>query len=320
MTVPWVPPRRTHHLRVFVVGLGLVVTGLAALLFAVQMEAVAPATGVVTARDLQEVRSLVAGLAEPGWYEGELDLSQFGHVRVRLSGQGEIATDPAEARPVAQLHRWTESDRQTFLKNMRFHRVRPGDQVWPGQVLAMIRSEDLRLRVLQLRDRLKEQESRGEDQSGTARDLDRLNDRLAQGVLYVPDCAERWLVLEVRAAWQQAVEPGDPIATLVPIDTKTGQPCDLEVRLDFEEKHLSEVRPGQAVRLYSNVYNHRLHGTAEARIGHVEPWGEPTPGSERRFHATATLTRAPFALPLGSTVKAEALVGRKPVYRIILER
>ena len=39
----------------------------------------------------------------------------------------------------------------------------------------------------------------------------------------------------------------------------------------------------------------------------------------RRFHALAPITRAPFALPLGSSFHAEISIGRKPVYRIILE-
>ena len=45
-------PRRKSHLRVFGLSLGLVVLCLAGLLFGVSLEAIAPATGTVTARDL----------------------------------------------------------------------------------------------------------------------------------------------------------------------------------------------------------------------------------------------------------------------------
>ena len=70
MTATWPPPRPTCHLRVFAVCLSLVALALLTMLFGVQLEAVVPATGTITAKNLIEVRTRLAGLVEPGWYEG----------------------------------------------------------------------------------------------------------------------------------------------------------------------------------------------------------------------------------------------------------
>src|SRR5262249_57625556 len=98
MSSAWSPPRRAYHLRVFGVSLGLIAAGLAAFLFGVRMEAVEPATGIITARDLEEVRSTLEGLIEPGWYEGEIE--EGGHkVRVPVDSQGPALTHPAAPPP-----------------------------------------------------------------------------------------------------------------------------------------------------------------------------------------------------------------------------
>jgi hypothetical protein len=131
------------------------------------------------------------------------------------------------------------------------------------------------------------------------------------------------MAVRVRASPSQAVQPGDSVATVVPIDPQTRQPLDLMVRLEVEEKHWGQLwgEPGgdQAVRILSNVYSERTHVPAEGHIERLEPWGESGSTDERRFHALARITKAPHPLPLGSSCKAEIVVGRKLVYRIILE-
>jgi hypothetical protein len=69
------------------------------------------------------------------------------------------------------------------------------------------------------------------------------------------------------------------------------------------------------------MYNHRLHGWAEARVERVDPHGETAANGERHYHVWAAVTHVPFPQPLrlGSSCKAEIVVGRKPVFRIILE-
>jgi hypothetical protein len=324
MSVGWRPPRPTHHLRVFGISLILVVLCLAAFLFGVQMEAKVPATGVVTARDLQEVRATIAGLAEPGWYDGVVAAPGAAPLRVRVDSQGNGSTDPAAA-PATAVHgyEWSDGERRLRVQELRFHRLEPGDVLWPGQVLATVRADDLRSRMDAIDDQLKEQESRGEPSPALLRERDRLRERLAQTVLHVPECGQAWMALAVSVAQLQAVGPGDVLATVVPIDPHTRQPLDLLARLTVDEKHwgaLCRASLGeQTVRIYSNAHNHHLHGHAEARIERLEPAGEPTATGERQFHALAAITQTPYVLPLGSSFKAEIVVGRKLVYRIILE-
>ncbi|MBY0526236.1 MAG: HlyD family secretion protein [Gemmataceae bacterium] len=319
MSVPWVPPRPTYHLRVFAVSLVLVVLCLVGLLFGVHMEAVAPVTGTITARDVQEVRSLLPGLIEPGWYEGEISLPGNTFLSVRMDSQGNGRVDPVVGAVETVIHHeWLDNGRKRAVKPGGFHRLQPGDELWPGQVVAALRADDLRFQVQRIEDQLKERESRGDSLGALVRERDRLRTQLSQAILTAPE-KENSLVLEVRVAPLQAVQPGDSIATLVPIDPQTHQPRDLVARLDVDEKHWDLLKPGQSVRVRSNVHNHRLNGCAAARIERMEPAGEAYGGGDRRFHALAPITASPFHLPIGSSFQAEVIVGRKLVYRIILE-
>jgi len=272
MTATWSPPRPTYHLRVFAVCLTLVAAALLVMLFGVQLEAVVPATGTITARDLIEVRTRLSGLAEPGWYEGQ-----------------------------------------------RFHRLEPGDILQPGQALATVRDEVLRLQLQRVEDRLKDMPERGDAYDALIRERDRLRDYQAQGILRAPASGACWLVTAVRVAPLQKVDAGDVLAVIVAADPVTHLPTDLVARLDVDERHWANVAPGQTVRLSSNSFNPRLFGHAQARIDRLEPLGEAQPSGERVFHALAAITQSPFVLPLGSSFQAEVLAGKKPVYRIILE-
>jgi len=314
MTAAWVPLRPTYHVRVFTVCLVLVVLFLAGLLFGVELEAVVPAAGVITARDLREARALVGGLVEPGWYEGEVG----GHrVRMDAHGNGRLDPNAGAAGPVA-AHEWARNGSKVPVKGKTFHRLKPGDELWPGQVFAAVRTDELRFRLQTIEEQIKEGESRGPN-GALMRERERLRELLSQAVLHAPEGDDRWLALEVRVSPLQAVSPGDVVATLAPIDVKTGQPRDLMARLEVKEEHWGSLSPEQSVRLHSAVHNHRLHGNAEARIERLEPGGHSSGNGERRFHALAPVTTAPFALPIGSSFKAEVVVGRKVVYRIILE-
>jgi hypothetical protein len=149
---------------------------------------------------------------------------------------------------------------------------------------------------------------------------DWLRERLADTVLHVPRSAQLWQAVEVAVRPLQAIVAGDNIATLVPLDQATKQPRGLAAQLEIDEKHAGALTTGMPVRLQSTLYNHRLHGWAEARIERVYPRAELGPDGQRRFRALAAITRAPFQIALGSSVHAEIVVGRKPVYRIILEQ
>jgi hypothetical protein len=127
------------------------------------------------------------------------------------------------------------------------------------------------------------------------------------------------MALEVGVKPGEKVDAGEVLAILAPVDRRTHEPLDLIAELDIEEKHCGDVAPGQTVRLYSNMHNHRLHGTATATIERIEPWGKRAADGKRYFRALATIAETPFPLLPGSTFKAEIVTGRKQMYRIILE-
>lgn len=317
MSAPWVPPHPTYHLRVFVICLAIVVLSLLGFLFGVRMEALVPATGIITARDYQEIRTPLAGLIEPGWYAVELYQPSGAVVRFRLDAQGDGVGEPTNGRSLIVRQYRLPDGRSLRDEARHYHKLQPGDELWTGQVLATLRCDEQRFR-------LKDLEVRDEELSSTARERLRrekawLVQQLEQATLRVPAGADLWLAVEVRVAPLQAVAAGDVVAALVPLDSATRTPRDLVARLDIDEKHCAEVEPEQSVRIYSQMHNHRLHGWASARLERLEPWGEAHTEGGRWFRAQAPITEAPFTLPLGSSFKAEIVVGRKTVYRIILE-
>ncbi|HYT90240.1 MAG TPA: hypothetical protein VEL76_16150, partial [Gemmataceae bacterium] len=167
--------------------------------------------------------------------------------------------------------------------------------------------------------RLKDLEARGRPVEGLRGERDALVQHLVRGALRVPESHTLWIVLKVHVEAGAAVKPGDAVALVAPLDPSTRQPLDPIVHLEINDKHCAEVAPQQTVRLSFAMYNHRHHGYAEAVLERVEPLGE-TIGGERRFRAVAAVTQAPFPLRPGAGCKAEIVVGRKRVYRIILEQ
>ena len=101
MSTTWIPPRRTYHLRVFAISLVLVLLCLVGFLFAVCLEAVVPATGIVRARHQEEMRSTVEGTVELGWYEGVLADPAGAPLTVRVDGKGNGLTDHLIGGPSA---------------------------------------------------------------------------------------------------------------------------------------------------------------------------------------------------------------------------
>jgi hypothetical protein len=256
MAEPWKPPTRLARLTLFAVSVLAVTACLLVFLFAVPLEAVAPASGTISSRFLTEIRSPLAGLIELGWYEGEL---------------------PGQSPPKPKT---------------AFHRLEPGEVVQPGQVIAWVRPDPW----------WQEEEP--------------LERRVP---LKVPGDHEAWLVVEVRASAQQAVAPGDPVATVVPIDPQTRHPLGLIAHLEVEERHVGEVHPGASVRVSSGVFNQRLHGTVTGQVEKVSPQGQAGASSQRCFLVQVALEGCPLPLPLGSSCKGDVVLGRKLIYRMILE-
>lgn len=134
----------------------------------------------------------------------------------------------------------------------------------------------------------------------------------------LPASATHWLILEVHFSDGQKIEAGDPIVTIYPIVALDDLPFH-PVRLEIEEKNAGSVEQGQDVRLFSNMYPHRSHGTAKGIIEHLEPTGVEGANGRRLFHAWVRVIESPFPLKLGSSVRAEVIVGRKRTFQIILE-
>jgi hypothetical protein len=312
------PPGRTGYLRLFLLSLSLVLVCLLGLLFGVRMEAVVPATGIVKARDQQDLRALVAGPVEPGWYEGEVVRPGAVPLRARLDADGNGQTDPAQGGVLPVQAGELADGSGLRVGPTRWHRLRAGDMLWPGQPVARVRAEDLRQQFLHVEQRLQERQSQGETDPALRAEHELLRERLAQAVLRAPTGEPSWLVLKVHVEPLAPVRPGDAVALVAPCDA-TGRPRDLVAELEVSESHGNGLEPGQAVRLYSTMYNHRLHGHAEARLEHLDPWADGGQDGSRLFHAVAAITNSPFPLPLGSSLKAEVVTGRKAVYRLILE-
>jgi hypothetical protein len=318
MSVPARPKTPTTYLRVFFVSLTLVLLGLGGFLFGVRMEAVVPATGIIKARDQQEVRALIAGLIDLGWQAAEIPGASGKVVAARLDPDGNGLTDPGQGKSLA-VRGYVLEDESGKAVPLHFHKLQAGDVLWPGQVLGRVRTDELRLELSRVEERLIELQSQGQSDQALLSRRDLLRGRMAQAVLRTPAGAWPWLVLKVRVEPLAAVRPGDAIVLIAPCDPTTKQPRDLIAELTLSEAQSQGLEPGQAVRLYSTMFNHRVHGHAEARLERIDPFVEEGPGGERQLRGLAAITVAPFALPLGSSFRAEIVTGRKAVYRIILE-
>jgi hypothetical protein len=311
--------RPTYHLRVFIISLVIIALALAGALFGVRVEAVVPASGTITARELREARARLSGLVELGWYEAEVARPDGAPLPVRVDdeGNGVGLLDGATLR--VRQGELTDGELRLTVRERRLHRLQAGELLWPGQPLAQVRDDALRLRLATLDDQIKDHMQRSEPCDALIRERDRLREHHARATVFAPGSGERWLLVELRAAPAQKVNSGEVVAVIVAADPQTGQPRDLVARLDVEEKHWAGVAAGEKVRLHSAVYNSRHFGSAEAVIDRLEPSADTTVAGDRRFHALAPITQSPVALPLGSSFQAEIVVGRKLIYRVILE-
>lgn len=315
------PAKPTSHVKIFTVSLVLIVVCLVSFLFGVRLEATVPATGFIVADEQQEVRAPLFGLMDLGWHEGTMALADGATLKVRVDHQGNGVTEPRAGQPSQPVHGYKLAGGQDVLPaELKFHPLKAGDEIWPGQVLAWIRADDLQMQLHKLKGRLEDLQSRGEPGREVMVEFNLLKDRLEQAVIRAPQTRDPWLVLKTFVTPLQAVKPGDAIALIAPLDPRSRQPRELLAMLDIDEKHAGEVEPGQAIRLYSSMYNQRLHGHAEGVIDRLEPHGEVGSGGERHFRAVARVTVSPVALRPGSSFRGEIVVGRKPVYRVILEQ
>jgi hypothetical protein len=134
-----------------------------------------------------------------------------------------------------------------------------------------------------------------------------------------PDDEELWLVVAVHVQPGEVVTAGQRLMTLAPLNPETKEPRELMIVLEVNEEYAAEVKTKQKLRVTSNLYNERTHGKFDAVVERVEPLALIGEDGKRRYRVSAVLEGRPPRLLLGSGVKAEIVLGKKPVYRIILE-
>jgi len=125
----------------------------------------------------------------------------------------------------------------------------------------------------------------------------------------------RWQVVEAPVASGESVAVGQILVRMVPVDPERRQ----AVRLEIGETQVGDVSVGQPVRLASKMWPPRVHGYATGVVSRLEPMGLEGERNVRKFVVHVDITASPFALRLGSGVKADIVTGRKPAWRIILE-
>jgi multidrug resistance efflux pump len=193
-----------------------------------------------------------------------------------------IARDMTELRaPVPGLVEMERSE-----KNRR-NKIEPGDEVSGGQTLAVVKPSEWW--------------------------------RGGPTIIKAPETDSLWLVAAVDVSHGEGVTAGQRLLTLVPLEPQTRRPRELLARLSISEEHAIEVQPGQQLRVTSNLYNERIHGKFSAVVERIEPMAVVGEDGKRRYTILAVLDDPPGPLLLGSSVKAEIILGRKRVYRIILE-
>ncbi len=257
------------------------------------MEASVYSEGVVRAKEQQILRTPRAGLVKLGWYEGRATIKGK-TMSVRLDEKGNGVSHPGEGESQT-ITSWTSESNQE-KKSLAFHRLQEGEFLWPGQLVAQIES------VSEMPDL--------SSKSGTPRFHS----------LRVPPTYALWQVLKIYVDPSSFVKPGDAIVMIVPVHPATKEPLDLFVELKIPEEKAAEVAVGQKVRIYSQVFNRRLHGSAQAELRSLSPLAEEDSDGKRQFRAVADVNETPFPLRLGSTVQVQVIIGRRPVYRLILEK
>lgn len=284
----WTPPSRSYYLRLFGLCLAVLVLVLVWVLFALGMEAVSQAQGILQARQQETVRAQSTGVVDMGWHEGKAVTFDGTLLQVRLDRFGKGISDPADGSVYLIENHQGKAALFIDPDKLAKHSLAVGDLLWPGQPLVVVVPDAAKGKKAPVR-----QEA--------------------------PRQGKAWLVTKVHKQPGEAVQPGDKIVTLVPADPATREPIDIVALLEVREERAGPVQPGQPVRLYSAMYPHRLYGHAKGIIETVEPVAEPDEKGRSQVRARARVVAAPFPLKLGSHVQGEIVVGRKPIYRIILE-
>ena len=94
------------------------------------------------------------------------------------------------------------------------------------------------------------------------------------------------------------------------------------VFLRVAERDIVKVQKGQPVHLYSSLFPYRQYGIAYGEVYMVENWAGTSATSTAvtgpSYEVRAYITKAPYILPLGSSIQGDIQVGKKQIFRILL--
>jgi multidrug resistance efflux pump len=350
----WTPRGRIPFLRYMLIGCVLTLVGLVALAMVVSVEDSVSGAGLVYPAKDAEVRSGVAGVIDQipvhlndrvtaGQVLARLDaraldarsadlksrrnlldarcaIASRELERLRLNPLPAEFRDSEAAVQTAQVElKLAEKklERQLRLREQEAVADATLDQIEGDRDLARIRLEAVRkthgivqsglaeailaeaqARVHQLECEL---ESVLEEQKRVQAELDR----------YVLRAPEPGVVVALPKDDGEAVQRGELVAIIALDD----QCC---IRLRIDEDQFREVSVGQSIRFYSAMYPYREHGHATGKIDLIQPWARQE-GGRIYYEAIASVTSTPFELKLGSSVSADIILGRKPLYRMVFD-
>ncbi len=209
--------------------------------------------------------------------------------------------------------------------------VKIGQRVEEGEVLMRLRDQhQSKEKIIKLKARLK----------FAGINFERLKKLSAQGCVAVKDkekaeLVKNMLMQEMSALEKvaQTLEIAAPSAgTVAGIPVEIGDRVDMgkkllllassqerALRMWIEESLSSEIKVGQAVRIYSRVFPYRKYGTASGKI--VEINSHPKIRNDKNYvEAVARITKFPFPIRVGSQAEARIVIKRSPVLKLLFER
>src|SRR5439155_20812635 len=98
-------------------------------------------------------------------------------LRVRLDSQGDGCTDPGQGKTLRVTGYELPDGGRVAPADLRFHKLKARDELWPGQVLARVQADDLRERLARLEGRVLDLESQGESAREVRARRDALRER-----------------------------------------------------------------------------------------------------------------------------------------------
>lgn len=207
--------------------------------------------------------------------------------------------------------------------------VKVGKKVEKGKILVQLKDQEgVYERKTQLKERLKLAEI----------EFGRLKRLSAKGYVSRRQRQEAELEVKILAgevrAFQRKTESLNIVApltgTVVRVAVEVGEAVHLGQKLVFlapskeralrmwiKEGESSEIKIGQQVRIYSQVFCHRRHGLASGYIVEIKPHPELREG-ENYVEVVTQITASPFPIRIGSRAEARIIIRRVSILKSLV--